>query len=177
MTDSRSRTFDWSDPAEALTQARSAGTGLEALQAMIDGKIPPPPIAQLMGFTLVEVREGFAVFECEPAEFHYNPIGAVHGGLACTLLDSALGCAGHTTLAGRRRVHLDRPQRALPPPDHARVGSAARDGSGGQARPAGDLHRGRIDGCRRPRRRCRDEFAARSGAHRLASGPFGGARD
>ena len=67
MTDSRSRTFDWSDPAEALTQARSAGTGLEALQAMIDGEIPPPPISRLMGFTLVEVREGYAVFECEPA--------------------------------------------------------------------------------------------------------------
>ena len=98
MTDSRSRTFDWADPHEALAQARSAGTGLDALQAMIDGKIPPPPIAQMMGFTLVEVRHGFAVFECEPAEFHYNPIGAVHGGLACTLLDSALGCAGHTTL-------------------------------------------------------------------------------
>ena len=100
MTDIRSRTFDWADPAEALTRARSAGTGLDALRAMIDGTIPPPPIAQLMGFTLVEVAEGLAVFECRPAEFHYNPIGAVHGGLACTLLDSALGCAGHTTLPG-----------------------------------------------------------------------------
>jgi uncharacterized protein (TIGR00369 family) len=100
MTDIRSRTFDWSDPTEALHQARSAGSGLEALQAMIDGAIAPPPIAQLMGFTLVKVEPGVAVFECEPAEFHYNPIGAVHGGLACTLLDSALGCAGHTTLPG-----------------------------------------------------------------------------
>lgn len=98
MTDIRSRTFDWSDPAEALRQARTAGTGLQALQAMIDGEIPPPPISRTMGFTLVEVSAGFALFECEPAEFHYNPIGAVHGGLACTLLDSALGCAAHTTL-------------------------------------------------------------------------------
>lgn len=120
MTDSRSRTFDWSDPAEALTQARSAGTGLEALQAMIDGEIPPPPISRLMGFTLVEVREGYAAFECEPAEFHYNPIGAVHGGLACTLLDSALGCAGHTILpAGVGYTSVDLNVRYLRPITHA----------------------------------------------------------
>jgi uncharacterized protein (TIGR00369 family) len=120
MTDSRSRTFDWSDPAEALTQARNAGSGLDALQAMIDGAIPPPPIAQLMGFTLVEVRPGFALFECEPAEFHYNPIGAVHGGLACTLLDSALGCAGHTTLpAGVGYTSVDLNVRYLRPITHA----------------------------------------------------------
>jgi uncharacterized protein (TIGR00369 family) len=119
MSDSRSRTFDWSDPAAALTQARNAGTGLEALQAMIDGRIPPPPIASLMGFSLVEVRQGFAVFECEPAEFHYNPIGAVHGGLACTLLDSALGCAGHTTLpAGVGYTSVDLNVRYLRPITH-----------------------------------------------------------
>ena len=120
MTDSRSRTFDWSDPAEALTQARSAGTGLDALRAMIDGRIPPPPISRLMGFTLVEVGEGYALFECEPAEFHYNPIGAVHGGLACTLLDSALGCAGHTTLpAGVGYTSVDLNVRYLRPITHA----------------------------------------------------------
>jgi uncharacterized protein (TIGR00369 family) len=120
MTDSRSRTFDWADPAEALAQSRNAGTGLEALQAMIDGAIPPPPIARLMGFTLVEVSEGFALFECEPAEFHYNPIGAVHGGLACTLLDSALGCAGHTTLpAGVGYTSVDLNVRYLRPITHA----------------------------------------------------------
>ena len=72
------------------------------------------------GFTLVEVREGFAVFECEPAEFHYNPIGAVHGGLACTLLDSALGCAGHTTLAaGVGYTSVDLNVRYLRPITHA----------------------------------------------------------
>jgi uncharacterized protein (TIGR00369 family) len=119
MTDSRSRTFDWSDPAEALTQARKAGTGLEALQAMIDGAIPPPPISRLMGFTLMEVSEGFALFECEPAEFHYNPIGVIHGGLACTLLDSALGCAGHTTLpAGVGYTSIDLVVRYLRPITH-----------------------------------------------------------
>lgn len=116
MTDSRSRTFDWTDPAEALAQSRGAGSGLDALRGMIEGSIPPPPIAQLMGFTLVEVDNGLAVFECEPAEFHYNPIGAVHGGLACTLLDSALGCAGHTILpAGVGYTSVDLNVRYLRP--------------------------------------------------------------
>lgn len=120
MTDSRSRTFDWSDPAEALTRARDAGTGLQALQAMIDGHIAPPPIGQLMGFTLIEVSDGAAVFECEPAEFHYNPIGSVHGGLACTLLDSALGCAAHTTLAaGVGYTSVDLNVRYLRPITHS----------------------------------------------------------
>ncbi len=120
MTDIRSRTFDWSDPAVALAQTRSAGSGLHALQGIIDGVIAPPPIANLMGFTLVEVGEGRAVFECEPAEFHYNPIGAVHGGLACALLDSALGCAGHTTLAeGVGYTSVDLNVRYLRPITHA----------------------------------------------------------
>ena len=51
-----------------------------------------------MGFSPVEVQEGRAVFAVKPAEYHYNPIGTVHGGLAATLLDSAMGCAVHTTL-------------------------------------------------------------------------------
>ncbi|MFD1339362.1 PaaI family thioesterase [Microbacterium lemovicicum] len=120
MTDPRSRTFDWADPVDALRQTRTAGSGLEALRAMIAGSIPPPPIAQLMGFTLVQAEPGLAVFECQPAEFHYNPIGAVHGGLACTLLDSALGCAGHTTLpAGVGYTSVDLSVRYLRPITHA----------------------------------------------------------
>jgi uncharacterized protein (TIGR00369 family) len=65
---------------------------------MIAGSIPPPPIGQLIGMRLVEVSEGSATFVCDPNESHYNPIGTVHGGLVCTLLDSALGCAVHSTL-------------------------------------------------------------------------------
>lgn len=57
-----------------------------------------PPMAELLGFELVEVDEGRAVFAATPGDQHYNPIGVVHGGLAMTLLDSALGCAVHTTL-------------------------------------------------------------------------------
>lgn len=73
-------------------------SGMEYLQAIIRGEIPPPPIARLMDFDLVEIAPGRAVFSVEPAEYHYNPIGVVHGGLASTLLDSALGCAIHTML-------------------------------------------------------------------------------
>jgi uncharacterized protein (TIGR00369 family) len=59
---------------------------------------PAPPIAHLMNIWLVDVDEGVAVFEGTPGEYHYNPIGVVHGGFALTLLDSALGCAVHSAL-------------------------------------------------------------------------------
>ena len=71
---------------------------MEYLQAIKDGALPPPPIALTLGMDLVELDEGRAVFAAEPAEYHYNPIGVVHGGLAATLLDSATGCAVQTTL-------------------------------------------------------------------------------
>jgi len=73
-------------------------SGLDYLKAMQEGRIPPPPIAMLIDMRIVEVSEGRVVFAAQPAEFHYNPLGAVHGGLAATLLDSALGCAIHSTL-------------------------------------------------------------------------------
>jgi len=73
-------------------------SGLESLRAMIAGELPPAPIGQTMGFRLVEAEPGRATFAAEPAEFHYNPIGVVHGGFALTLLDSAMGCALHSTL-------------------------------------------------------------------------------
>lgn len=72
--------------------------GIDYLRAMMRGEHPPPPMARLMGFALDSVEEGRAVFSVEPAEFHYNPIGVVHGGLLSTLLDSAMGCAVHSTL-------------------------------------------------------------------------------
>jgi uncharacterized protein (TIGR00369 family) len=73
--------------------------GLGFLQAIIDGTLPQPPIAELMGFHLIEVEDGRAVFEGVPEFRHYNPIGTVHAGFAATLLDSALGCAIFSTLA------------------------------------------------------------------------------
>ena len=65
---------------------------------MRDGEIPPPPIAVLLGMTIVAIEDGRAVFAADPDEYHYNPIGVVHGGLAATLLDSAMGCAVQSTL-------------------------------------------------------------------------------
>ena len=95
---SRTRTYTWDDPLETLS--RSGGlSGLDALQLIATGELPPPPIAMTLGFGALEVAKGTATFEIEPAEFHYNPIGVVHGGLALALLDSAMGCAVHSTLA------------------------------------------------------------------------------
>jgi uncharacterized protein (TIGR00369 family) len=85
------------DPVEAARDLAQLD-GLTAMRAMIAGELPPPPIAVLLGFDLVEVEEGRVVFAVEPGEQHYNPIGMVHGGLAATLIDSATGCAVHTTL-------------------------------------------------------------------------------
>jgi uncharacterized protein (TIGR00369 family) len=73
-------------------------TGLELLRAIASGEAPGAPIAELMGFEPVEAEEGRVVFEATPTADLYNPIGSVHGGFAATLLDSAMGCAVHSTL-------------------------------------------------------------------------------
>ena len=89
MTDKdskRTRTIIWEDP-RPLAEAGRALSGLEFLQKIVNGELPPPPLAALLNFDIVELREGYAVFAVEPAEYHYNPIGVVHGGLAATLLD------------------------------------------------------------------------------------------
>ena len=93
----RTRTVSWEDP-KALAGAARGLTGLEFLRKVASGELPPPPISALMNFGVAEIGEGRAVFTAEPAEYHYNPIGVVHGGLAATLLDSAMGCAVHSTL-------------------------------------------------------------------------------
>jgi uncharacterized protein (TIGR00369 family) len=73
-------------------------SGLEYLRKIVAGELPRPPISALMNFGITELSEGRAVFTVEPAEYHYNPIGVVHGGLAATILDSAMGCAVHSML-------------------------------------------------------------------------------
>ena len=82
----------------ALAESARRMPGIDFLRAMSDGKLPLPPICALLGYRLVEAEPGHAVFEITPAEQHYNPIGVVHGGIAMTLLDSAMGCAVHSTL-------------------------------------------------------------------------------
>jgi len=93
----RTRTITWEDPTIGAKRGRTM-SGLDYLRAIKNGEIPPPPIAVLVNMDVAEVEEGRIVFTAEPAEYHYNPIGSVHGGLAATLLDSALGCAIHTML-------------------------------------------------------------------------------
>lgn len=93
----RERTTRWQNP---LITASHVGrdSGLAMLEAVRDGRLPAPPIAATLGFDLELVEEGRAVFTLDPAEHHYNPIGSVHGGVVATLLDSAAGCAVHSTL-------------------------------------------------------------------------------
>lgn len=93
----RERTTTWSDPAITAGQV-GREPGLALLEAVRDGRLPAPPIAVTLGFDLDLVEDGRAVFSLEPAEHHYNPIGSVHGGVFATLLDSATGCAVHSTL-------------------------------------------------------------------------------
>jgi len=73
--------------------------GLDLLRDMVAGKLPGPPIASVLNFTLTTVENGFVVFEGSPKADFYNPLGTVHGGWAATLLDSAMACAVHSTLA------------------------------------------------------------------------------
>ncbi|HEX6232918.1 MAG TPA: PaaI family thioesterase [Jiangellaceae bacterium] len=93
----RSRTFSWHDPSTsaALLGSRS---GLELLQAMIEGEIPSPPVMEMVGVDGFTVELGRVTIHLTPHEFHYNPLGTVHGGVLATLLDTATGCAVHSTL-------------------------------------------------------------------------------
>jgi uncharacterized protein (TIGR00369 family) len=93
----RTRTITWEDPTAAIQTGKTI-SGIEFLQAMQSGELPPPPIAVLLAMSLAEVSEGRVVFVAEPAEYHYNPLGTVHGGVIATLLDSAVGCAVQSML-------------------------------------------------------------------------------
>ena len=95
--DGRTRTVTWEDPGPGAEAAKEM-SGLAYLRAIMRGEQPAAPMAELVGIGFVEVEEGRVIFECVPAEYHYNTIGATHGGLACTLVDSAMGCAVHTKL-------------------------------------------------------------------------------
>jgi uncharacterized protein (TIGR00369 family) len=105
----RERTYSWSDPMRTAAAAAEVD-GLTFMRMVAAGEVPGPPIAGTLGFTVLadELEVGRAVFVFEPAEYHFNPIGSVHGGVFATLLDSAAGCAVHTTLpAGARYTSLD----------------------------------------------------------------------
>jgi uncharacterized protein (TIGR00369 family) len=83
-------------------------TGLELLEKLANGELPPAPIAQTLGFEIAEIGYGHASFQLDPGEHLYNPLGTVHGGVIATLLDSAMGCAVHSTLEeGRSYTTLE----------------------------------------------------------------------
>jgi uncharacterized protein (TIGR00369 family) len=93
----RTRTYNWEDPA-VLAEAAGRMAGIDFLRELQAGRLPGPPINYTVDFALDEVEPGRAVFSLTPGEEHYNPIGSVHGGIFATLLDSAAGCAVHSTL-------------------------------------------------------------------------------
>jgi uncharacterized protein (TIGR00369 family) len=103
----RTRTFTWEDPligAHAATKL----SGLDYLRAMANGELPGPPLLHVLNMRLESVEAGVVVFAMTPAEYHYNPIGSVHGGVYSALLDSAAGCAVHSLLpAGTGYTSLD----------------------------------------------------------------------
>jgi uncharacterized protein (TIGR00369 family) len=96
-TTARTRTVSWDDQSPTLA-AGAGRTGLEVMRGIASGALPAPPVAQLLGFGIARVDAGNVVFAMDPIEAHQNPLGTVHGGIITTLLDSAMGCAVHTTL-------------------------------------------------------------------------------
>jgi uncharacterized protein (TIGR00369 family) len=103
-----SRTFSWATPGQGDLAALADLDGLGQLEAMVEGALPPPPIMATLGFTDFRPSAGTVVVEMPAAEFHYNPLGGVHGGVISTLLDTAAACAVHSTLAaGEGYTSLD----------------------------------------------------------------------
>jgi uncharacterized protein (TIGR00369 family) len=103
----RERVVDWQAPG-AATKAAATMSGMEAMRAIRDGILPPPPMARLIGFRMAVVEPERIVMELEPDESLENTIGLLHGATAAALLDTAMGCAISTMLpAGQGAVTLD----------------------------------------------------------------------
>jgi len=94
----RTRSYSWADPAD-LRQAAMTSTGLEFISRSLSAGGSPAPIGATIDMRTAGVKEGEVTFAITPQEFHYNPLGTMHGGIFATILDSACGCALHTTLA------------------------------------------------------------------------------
>ena len=95
-------------PDSVPTEQVARRTGMQVFEAIFAGELPPAPIGDTLDFVPIHMEPGIAVFQGRPQRRHYNPLGAVHGGWFATLLDSAVGCAVHTTLpAGRGYTTLE----------------------------------------------------------------------
>jgi uncharacterized protein (TIGR00369 family) len=94
----RKKTIVWGDPRANRRDAAVAISGLEYLRAVKEGAISPPPVAMLVGYRIASVDNGYAVFELNPAEYHYNPFSTVHGGILTTLLDTTMTASVLSTL-------------------------------------------------------------------------------
>lgn len=94
----RARLDQGPGPGVARPDQIADKTGLEQMQALLDGTLPYAEMARTLDFLIVEVDQGRAVFQGTPRKEHLNPMGTVHGGWFATLLDSALGCAVHTCM-------------------------------------------------------------------------------
>ena len=107
MGAARARVINWHDP-QPTAIAGAQMNGVDFLRAIQQGRVAPPPMASVFGFTIAEIGLGHVVFECTPDESAYNTIGLVHGGLVCTLADTVVGCAVQTTLdAGMACTSID----------------------------------------------------------------------
>ena len=94
----RTKTISWSDPQRNKRDAVSSISGLDYLKAIKEDIISPPPVANLVGYKIYEVDNGYAAFDLNPAEYHYNPFATVHGGILSTLLDTTMTASVLSTL-------------------------------------------------------------------------------
>lgn len=113
----RDNTLETWEREESEVRARLAGpgplprdeiialSGLEIFQGIFEGRFPSPPIGDTLDFIPIQIALGFAIFQGRPQPEHYNPLGTVHGGWFCTILDSAMGCAVHSTLRPKKSLH------------------------------------------------------------------------
>ncbi|BCK55308.1 thioesterase [Nocardia wallacei] len=96
----QTRTYSWTDPAANLTVLAelAQGSGLDQIQAIVDGRLAPPPAMSMIDMQGMQAREGWVEVTLRAQKIHYNPLGTVHGGVLSTVLDTAAACAVHTTL-------------------------------------------------------------------------------